>query len=85
MTLDELEIFKKEDRRSFKIEDCLTSPKIKTVRDAIVNFVVGGCIRRLQNVEAGNKKSKFSFIIHTEAGRPAHRWQEKVILFVLAW
>ena len=79
VTRDELEVFKKDDRRSFKIEDCLTSPKIKTVRDAVVNFVVGGCIRRLQNVEAGNKKSKFSFIIHTEAGRAAHRWQEKVI------
>ena len=79
VTRDELEVFKKEDRRSFKLEDCLTSPKIKTVRDAVVNFVVGGCIRRLQNVEAGNKKSKFSFIIHTEAGRAAHRWQEKVV------
>lgn len=79
VTREELEVFKKEDRRSFKIEDCLTSPKIKTVRDAVVNFVVGGCIRRLQNVQAGVKKSKFSFIIHTEAGQAAHRWQQRVV------
>jgi hypothetical protein len=79
VTKDELETFKKDDRRSFKIEDCLTSPKVKTVRDSIVNFVVGGCIRRLQNANDGKAKTKFSFIIHTEAGRAAHRWQEKVI------
>jgi len=79
VTRDELEVFKKEDRRSFKIEDCLTSPKIKTVRDAVVNFVVGGCIRRLQNANAGSKKTRFSFIIHTEAAQAAHRWQQKVV------
>lgn len=80
VTRDELETFKKEDRRSFKIEDCLTSPKLKTVRDAIVNFVVAGCIRRLQNAKDGKSKLKFSFIIHTEAGQAAHRWQQKVIM-----
>ncbi|HZE70014.1 MAG TPA: Z1 domain-containing protein [Pyrinomonadaceae bacterium] len=79
VTRDELEVFKKEDRRSFKIEDCLTSQKIKSVRDAIVNFVVGGCIRRLQNAHEGKPKSKFSFIIHTEAAQAAHRWQQRVV------
>lgn len=79
VTHDELQTFKKEDRRSFKLEDCLTSPRIKAVRDAIVNFVVAGCIRRLQNTKDGKPKSKFSFIIHTEAARAAHRWQERVI------
>ncbi|MDQ3473801.1 MAG: Z1 domain-containing protein [Acidobacteriota bacterium] len=79
VTRDELEVFKKEDRRTFKLEDCLTSQKIKSVRDAIVNFVVAGCIRRLQDVNAGNAKRKFSFIIHTEAGQAAHRWQQKVV------
>lgn len=79
VTRDELEIFKKEDRRSFKIEDCLTSSKIKSVRDAIVNFVVGGCIRRLQDANSGQPKRKFSFIIHTEAGQAAHRWQQKLV------
>ncbi len=79
VTRDELETFKKEDRRAFKIEDCLTSPKINTVRSAIVNFIVGACIRRLQIEKAGKPKSKFSFIIHTEAGRAAHRWQERVV------
>jgi hypothetical protein len=76
---DELETLKKEDRRKFKIEECLTSPKVKALRDAVVNFIVGGTIRRLQNEKEGMSKSKYSFIIHTEAGQAAHRWQERVV------
>jgi Z1 domain len=82
VTHAELETFKKEDRRAFKIENCLTSSKIKTVRDAVVNFIVGACIRRLQNEKDGKPKSKFSFIIHTEAGRAAHSWQERVVIAI---
>ena len=57
----------------------MTSPKIKAIRDAVVNFIVAGCIRRLQSEKNGKPKSKFSFIIHTEAGTGAHSWQEKIV------
>lgn len=62
----ELEALKKSDRRSFKIEDCLISPKVKTLREAIVNFIVGGSIRRLQNRELNEveKSLVLSFILN---------------------
>ncbi|MEK4324681.1 Z1 domain-containing protein [Paenibacillus sp. FSL R7-0312] len=78
----ELEALKKSDRRSFKIEDCLISPKVKTLREAIVNFIVGGSIRRLQNRELNEVEKKFSFIIHTEQNKSSHGWQDDVILAI---
>ena len=76
---EELGILKKPDRRVFKIEDCLTSGKIKSLRNAIVNFIVGGSIRRMQDRLEGQVPKKFSFIIHTEQVRLAHQWQESII------
>lgn len=78
----ELKALKQPDRRSFKIEDGLTSTKIKSLRDAIVNFIVGGCIRRLQNRAIGENEKKFSFIIHTEQNKSSHGWQEEVIISI---
>src|SRR5690606_2504411 len=46
----ELDILKKEDRRKFKIEDVLTSKRVYSLREAVVNFIVGGVIRRLQDI-----------------------------------
>jgi hypothetical protein len=79
VTVEELEVLKENDRRRFKIEDALTSAKVKALRDDMVNFIVGGCIRRLQAVNQGKTKAKFSFIIHTEAGKAAHKWQVQVV------
>lgn len=77
---EELKTLKKQDRRSFKLEDCLTSPKVKSLRSALVNFLVGGCIRRMQDRSQGIPEKKFSFIIHTEQNKSAHVWQESIIL-----
>ena len=77
---DELVILKSSDRRKFKEQDILVSNKIKGLRSAIINFIVGGCIRIIQN--GGNprgKKNKFSFIIHTEIAKSAHKRQEDLI------
>jgi Z1 domain len=79
---DELVTLKKQDRRSFKIEECLTSRKVKSLRNAIVNFLVGGCIRRLQAREQGQVEKKYSFIIHTEQNKAAHAWQESIIMAI---
>lgn len=82
---EELEILKatkklkRADRRSFKIEEVFTSPSIKTIRNSIMNFIVGGCIRRIQQDESGQKKENYSFVIHTEQSRSSHNWQEDVV------
>ncbi|UVI31071.1 Z1 domain-containing protein [Paenibacillus spongiae] len=76
---EELAVLKKPDRRVFKIEESLFSRKIASLRSAIVNFIVGGCIRRIQDRDDRNVPKKFSFIIHTEQGKAAHVWQESII------
>ncbi|KPH71346.1 hypothetical protein AFL42_15405 [Oceanobacillus caeni] len=76
---DELLVLKKQDRRKFKIEESLTSYKIDSLRNAIVNFIVGGVIRRLQEQKKGERSKKYSFIVHTEQGKAAHEWQETVV------
>ncbi|XEC95686.1 Z1 domain-containing protein [Paenibacillus tarimensis] len=76
---DELSILKKPDRRSFKIEECLTSRRVKSLRNSIVNFVVGACIRRLQDRHQERNGKKYSFIIHTEQNKASHLWQQEII------
>lgn len=76
----ELQIIKNSDRRRFKEEEVLTSNKIEGLRTSIINFIIAGCIRIIQN--GGNprgKKNKFSFIIHTEIAKSSHCRQESII------
>jgi len=75
----ELTVLKESDRRRFKVEDCLTSPAIPALRAALCNFIVGGVIRRLQDTHARRPPKKFSFLVHTEAGKAAHSWQEDIV------
>lgn len=77
---DELDVLRKSDGRKFKIEDGLHSHRIKSLRRAILNFLVGGTIRRLQDKERRIRQQKYSFIIHTEQRRSSHRWQKEIIL-----
>ncbi len=79
---EELTILHHEDRRRFRFEDCLTSNAIPTLRSAICNFIVGGCIRRLQDQRAGCSPKKFSFLFHTETARAAHAWQERIVMMI---
>ena len=80
----ELEIIKTSDRRKFKEEDILISDKILGLRKAIINFIIGGCIRIIQNGgRPKGKKNKFSFIIHTEIAKTAHTRQENMISLLL--
>ena len=82
---EELEVLKatkklkRADRRSFKIEEVFTSLSTKTIRNSIMNFIVGGCIRRIQQEESGQKQENYSFVIHTEQSRSSHNWQEDVV------
>ncbi len=76
----EFDRLKKQDRRSFKLDDVLTAPQIEGYRIAILNFIVGGCIQRINGIKAGRKpkKLRYSFLLHSESGRDAHKWQEKL-------
>ena len=76
---NELEILKKPDRRRFKIEEALKSKSIKSLRNAIINFLVGSVIRRLQNEKRMLPVLKYSFIIHTEQKQASHAWQKEVV------
>ncbi|MCZ7380457.1 MAG: hypothetical protein O8C64_02605 [Candidatus Methanoperedens sp.] len=76
---DEMDVLKREDRRGFRIEESLTSHRIGSLRNAIINFIVGGCIRRLQDRESHQAVKKFSFIIHTETAKGSHQWQENIV------
>ncbi|RMD01095.1 hypothetical protein D9O40_08995 [Clostridium autoethanogenum] len=81
-TIDEkeLEIIKSSDRRRFKEEEVLVSDKVEGLRTAIINFIIGGCIRIIQNGgKPQGKRNKFSFIIHTEISKAAHNRQENLI------
>lgn len=76
----ELEIIKSSDRRKFKEEEALISDKIDGLRNAVINFIVGGCIRIIQNGgKPRGKKNKFSFIIHTQISKAAHTRQENIL------
>lgn len=77
----ELEALRKQDRRRFKIEEALISDKITALREAIINFIVGGCIRNIQQEEGKvkSKTKKFSFIVHTEQKKTSHDWQNQVV------
>ncbi|CUN53094.1 Z1 domain-containing protein [Clostridium disporicum] len=80
----ELQIIKSSDRRKFKDEEILTSDKAEGLRTSIMNFIVGGCIRIIQNGgKPSGKKNKFSFIIHTEISKASHTRQENLISILI--
>ncbi|MEX1185611.1 MAG: Z1 domain-containing protein [Gemmatimonadaceae bacterium] len=76
--LPERDALKKEDRRRLQIDKVLTEKNAGILRDAVVAFLVGGAIRRLQQRSAGQRPQKYSFLFHTEQSRGSHEWQEKV-------
>ena len=77
---NEFDRLKKSDRRSFKVEDVLSEDKLAGFRAAIINFIVGGTIKRVNGGKEGAavNKLRYSFLLHSESGKPAHDWQETV-------
>lgn len=82
--IQERDALKKEDRRRLQIDRVLTEKNIAVLRDAIVTFLVGGTIRRLQQRAAGprHKPQKYSFLFHTEQSRSSHEWQEMLAVAI---
>lgn len=77
--LDELDALKRENRKVFKLEDCLTHKRIQTLRKGILNFIVGACIRRIQQRKLRKREEYYSFVVHTEQAKEAHDWQVEVV------
>jgi len=80
VTPAELDALRSDDRRRFKIEECLTSDKVAGLRRAIVTFIVAGSMRRIQDEMVQRRPKRFAFLFHTEFSRAAHSWQESVVL-----
>lgn len=79
VALSELGTIRKKDGRRLKLADVLTSPMINGLRSAFCNFLVGGAVRQLQQVESKQLPRKFSFLVHTEVSKGAHSWQEDIV------
>lgn len=74
----ERDALKKEDRRRLQIDKVLTEKNSSVLRDAVVTFLVGGVIRRIQQQAESQRQQKYSFLFHTEQSRNSHEWQERI-------
>ncbi|MRX40131.1 hypothetical protein GJU43_12660 [Flavobacterium sp. LC2016-23] len=73
---NEIEVLNRRDQRY--INNIISTPNLFVFRTAIINFLVGGTIRILQN-ELNQKKYKCSFIIHTATTKSIHQWQIELV------
>lgn len=80
--LAERDALKKEDRRRLQIDRVLTDRNAALLTAAVVTFLVGGAIRRLQQRAAGQRPQKYSLLFHTEQSRRSHEWQERVAVAI---
>ena len=78
--LEEREALKKSDRRRLKLSEVLSQKNATVIRDALMSFLVGGVIRRIQQENDGQRPQKYSFLVHTELSRASHKWQEEVAI-----
>lgn len=74
----ERDALKKADGRRFKVDEVLQAKNTAVLRRAVVNFVMGAAIRRLQQRDAEEFPKKYSFLFHTEQSKESHNWQEQV-------
>ena len=79
LSLDELDALRKQNRKVFKLEEALTHRRIGVLRRGILNFIVGACIRRIQQKKGGAREQKYCFVVHTEHGKQAHDWQVEIV------
>lgn len=83
--LKEFSCLKKQDNRVFKLDDVLITKKIQGYRNALVNFIVAGCIQRINGTKnnENHKKLLYSFLVHSESGKCAHNWQENLTKLII--
>lgn len=76
--MQEREALKKPDGRRLDLKNVLTEKNIDVLRSALMNFIVGAAVRRLQQQKNGEQLRKYSWLIHTEQSKESHDWQEMV-------
>ncbi|MCP5481453.1 MAG: hypothetical protein H7A21_08485 [Spirochaetales bacterium] len=79
----ELAALRRSDARRLRIDEVLTSNTVRSLRHALLTFIVGAIIRRIQMADNSEVPSKYSFVIHTETSRRAHDWQERVATTII--
>lgn len=78
----EQDALRRPDQRRISEDRVLDSPNTTGLRRAIVTFIVAVGIRQWQQREGGEKKKKYSMIIHNDTQRSAHAWQDQVISWI---
>lgn len=77
----ELDRLKKRDGRWYNPDEVLITAHLSGLRQALVNFFVGGIIQ-IRNADFSGRKAKqlrFSFLLHSEAAKGSHSWQGELI------
>lgn len=77
--LAERDTLKKPDGRRLQLGQVLTHNNVAVLRHALMTFLVGGVIRRIQQRQSNQTPQKFSLLFHTEQQRASHDWQELVV------
>lgn len=74
---DEFEKLQKLDGRSVNINKLLEIKQIEGYRTALVTFIVGGSVQRINGMNQGesSKKLLYSFLLHSESAKVSHNWQ----------
>lgn len=83
ITENDLEVMKKMDLRRVRKENLLSQRNLYNLNRAVINFIVGSCIRRWQQRYLNEDEEKYSMVVHTERGKKAHDWQRQLINLVL--
>lgn len=79
----ELSALKKRDERSLPLPKVLTHRNCESLRSSLLGFIVGATVRRIQQEAEGKSMDRYCFLMHTEAAKAAHEWQEKVVREIL--
>ena len=79
----ELSALKKRDERSLPLSKVLTHRNCESLRASLLGFIVGATIRRIQQEIEGKIPDRYCFLMHTEASKSAHEWQESVVREIL--
>ena len=79
----ELSALKKRDERSLPLPKVLTHRNCESLRASLLGFIVGATIRRIQQELDGKIPDRYCFLMHTEAAKAAHEWQETVVREIL--
>lgn len=77
--IEEQDVLRHPDGRSARDDRLLTGRTLTCLRRAILTFVLGVCVRRWQQKDAGERLKKYALIVHNDTRKQAHNWQIEVV------